>query len=194
MRNRMFVGVAILIVALWTAAGAMAQTPTTTTGTAQELGPFTYYNFFSSDGTTVTGTAQTLGPFTYYNLHISDGTSTSGSSQELGPFTHYNFNSSGADAGRFKRSTTTGTSQQLGPFTHYNFSTTGTDRGRFETKTTTGTSQQLGPFTHFNLQGSDGSSTSGSILELGGTGLWDLTKTEPAEADSDPFGSLWEED
>lgn len=193
MRRGLFVGIAVLLVSVWSAAGLGAQT-TSTTGTAQEIGPFTYYNFINSDGTSVTGSAQTLGPFTYYNLQGSDGTSTSGSSQELGPFTHYNFNSRGSDAGRLKRSSTTGTSQQLGPFTHYNFTTTGTDRGRFETKTTTGSSQKLGPFTHFNLHGSDGSSTSGSIMELGTTSFWGLDTTEPAEAESDPFGSLWEDD
>ena len=193
MRRGPFLGITVLMACVWSAVGLGAQT-TSTTGTAQEIGPFTYYNFFSSDGTSVTGTAQKLGPFTYYNLHSNDGTSTSGSSQELGPFTHYNFNSSGSDAGRLRNSSTTGTSHQLGPFTHYNFTSTGTDRGRFETKTTTGTSQKLGPFTHFNLQGSDGSSTNGSILELGTTNYWNLDTTEPLEADSDPFGSIWEDD
>ena len=192
MRNGLLVGVATLLIATWTAVGLTAQT-TTTSGTAQELGPFTFYNFSSSDGTSVTGTAQKLGPFTFYNLQSSDGTSTAGTSQQLGPFTHYNFNSSGAEAGRLRSSSTTGTSQELGPFTHYNFSTTGTEAGRYGTKTTTGTSQRLGPFTYFDLQGSDGSKASGSILELGTTNSWDLGTTEPAEADSDPFGSIWDD-
>jgi len=143
MRRGLFVGIAVLLVATWTAAGLGAQT-TTTSGTAQELGPFTYYNFTNSDGTSVSGTSQKLGPFTYYNLQGSDGTSTSGNSQQLGPFTHYNFQSSGAEAGRFRSSSTTGTSQKLGPFTHYNFTTNGSEAGRLGSRGT-GHNQLLGP-------------------------------------------------
>ena len=128
MRRGLIAVVAVLFAAACTATGLVAQT-TSTSGTVQELGPFTYYNFTTSDGTSVTGTSQELGPFTYYSLHSSDGATTSGSSQELGPFTHYSFRSSGSEAGRFQSSTTTGTSQQLGPFTHYNFRTTDSGLG-----------------------------------------------------------------
>ncbi len=167
---------------------------TTTTGTVQELGPFSYYNFLSSDGTMVSGTSQKLGPFTYYTLRGSDGTITTGNSQELGPFTYYNLHSTGTDAGQFTSTTTTGSSQELGPFTYYNFRTSGTEAGRYETTTTTGTSQELGPFTYFNLHSSDGSSTSGSIQTIGTTDYWTLGQIEPVEVDSNPFSSIFDED
>jgi hypothetical protein len=120
-------------------------------------------------------------------------TTTTGTAQELGPFTYYNFQSSGAQARHFRSSSTTGTSQELGPFTHYNFTTNGSEAGHPRNRTTTGTSQRLGAFTTFDFRSSDGSSTRGSIWDLGTASSWSLSTDEPADS-SDPFGSIWEDD
>ena len=109
----------------------------TFSGTKQKIGPFTYFNFRSSDGSTKSGTAQTLGSTTFFNAQKSSGERVTGTKQEIGPFSYYSSQSSSG-----KR--VTGTSQRIGNFEYFNFS--GSDGS-----STSGTKIDLGASEYFNI-------------------------------------------
>ena len=73
MRRTEWMALALLVAVMGSAGALVAQTTTTTTtGTAQELGSITHFNFQSSDGSRTHGTLQELGSFGYWDLTTAE--------------------------------------------------------------------------------------------------------------------------
>ncbi|MGO9245813.1 MAG: hypothetical protein ACLPT4_08790 [Verrucomicrobiia bacterium] len=121
-------------------------------GTSQEIGNTTFYNFTDSDGNYHFGSSQQIGGTTFHNLSDSSGNYTFGTSQQIGNTAFHNFSdNSGNDL--------FGTSGQIGNTTFHNFSDS---RGGFGY----GTSQRIGNTVFNNLTYSAGRTRFGTSFSM----------------------------